>query len=152
MRALVQRVKRCSVTVGGTLHSSIGRGMLILLGVKNGDTESDAAYLAERCSALRIFEDSSGKMNCSIKDVRGDAMVVSQFTLYGDTRKGNRPSYTDAAPPNIAEALYDSFINHLKKHGVNLHIASGVFRAMMDVELVNDGPVTVMMESKNRVP
>jgi D-aminoacyl-tRNA deacylase len=150
MRALVQRVKRCSVTIDGTLQSSIGRGMLILLGVKHSDTDSDAEYLAERCLSLRIFEDSSGKMNCSIKDVQGDAMVVSQFTLYGDTRKGNRPSYTDAAPPQIAEALYELFINQLKKHGGDSHIASGVFRAMMDVELVNDGPVTVMVESKNR--
>jgi D-tyrosyl-tRNA(Tyr) deacylase len=150
MRALVQRVKRCSVSIDGTVRSSIDQGMLILLGVKNGDTESDAEYLAERCSSLRIFEDPSGKMNLSVKDVQGDAMVVSQFTLYGDTRKGNRPSYTDAAPPQIAEAFYDSFINHLKKHVGNSHIASGVFRAMMDVELVNDGPVTVMVESKNR--
>ncbi len=150
MRVLVQRVKRCSVTIEGTLHSSIEKGMLILLGIKKGDTESDAEYLAERCSSLRIFEDKTGKMNLSVKDVKGEAIVVSQFTLYGDTQKGNRPSYSDAAPPQIAEALYDHFNRHLKKHLDEQHVASGIFRAMMDVELVNDGPVTLMLESKNR--
>jgi D-aminoacyl-tRNA deacylase len=150
MRVVVQRVKRCSVAIEGKLHSSIEKGMLILLGIKIGDTESDAEYLAERCSSLRIFEDEAGKMNLSMKDVKGEAMVVSQFTLYGDTHKGNRPSYTDAAPPQIAEALYDSFINHLQKHFGDQHIVSGVFRAMMDVELINDGPVTLMLESKSR--
>jgi D-tyrosyl-tRNA(Tyr) deacylase len=149
MRALVQRVKRCSVTIEGTLHSSIGMGMLILLGIKKGDTESDAEYLAERCSLLRIFEDEAGKMNLSVKDVKGEAIVVSQFTLYGNTHKGNRPSYTDAAAPQIAEALYDHFIKHLQKHLGEQQVASGVFRAMMDVALVNDGPVTLMLESKN---
>ncbi|MGD0037206.1 MAG: D-aminoacyl-tRNA deacylase [Bacteroidota bacterium] len=149
MRALVQRVKRCSVTIEGTLHSSIGMGILILLGIKNGDTESDAEYLAERCSLLRIFEDEAGKMNLSVKDVKGKAMVISQFTLYGDTHKGNRPSYTDAAPPHIAETLYDHFIRHLQKQLGEQQVASGVFRAMMDVELVNDGPVTLTLESKN---
>ena len=149
MRALIQRVKRCSVSIEGKFHSSIERGMLILLGVKNGDTESCAEYLAERCSSLRIFEDEAGKMNLSVKDVKGEVMVVSQFTLYGDTHKGNRPSYTDAAPSQIAEALYDHFIKHLQKHFGDQHVASGVFRAMMDIELVNDGPVTLMLESKS---
>ena len=149
MRVLVQRVKRCSVTIEGKFHSSIEMGMLILLGIKNGDRESDAEYLAERCSSLRIFDDEAGKMNLSVNDVKGEAMVVSQFTLYGDTHKGNRPSYTDAAPPQIAEALYDYFIGHLQKHLGQQHVASGVFRAMMDVELVNDGPVTLTLESKN---
>ncbi len=123
--------------------------MLIFLGVKSGDIESDAEYLAKRCSLLRIFEEDAMKMNLSIKDIKGEVMVVSQFTLYGDTHKGNRPSYVSAAPPQIAEALYDHFIHHLKEHLGNQHIASGVFRAMMDVELVNDGPVTLMLESKN---
>jgi len=150
MRALVQRVKRCSVLVEGTQQSSIETGMLILLGVKNGDTESDAEYLAERCSSLRIFENETGKMNLSVKDVKGEAMVVSQFTLYGDTHKGNRPSYTDAAPPQIAEALYNRFISHLQKLVGDQRVASGVFRAMMDIDLINDGPVTLMLESKNR--
>lgn len=149
MRALVQRVKKCSVAIGGNVHSSIGMGMLILLGVKNGDTETDAEYLAERCATLRIFEDTAGKMNLSVKDVKGEAMVVSQFTLYGDTRKGNRPSYTDAAPPQIAEALYVHFANNLRKLLGERCVATGVFRAMMDVELINDGPVTLVVESKN---
>ena len=149
MRALVQRVKRCSVSIEGTLHSSIEMGMLVLLGIKKGDTESDAEYLAERCSSLRIFEDEAGKMNLSVKDVKGEAIVVSQFTLYGDTHKGNRPSYTDAAGPQTAEALYDHFIRHLQKHLGEQQVASGVFRAMMDIALINDGPVTLMLESKN---
>ena len=149
MRALVQRVKRSSITIEGKLHSSIENGILILLGVKNGDMEPDAEYLAERCSLLRIFEDEAGKMNLSVKDVKGAAMVVSQFTLYGDTHKGNRPSYINAAPPQIAEALYNRFIKHLQKHLGEHYVASGVFRAMMDIELVNDGPVTLMLESKN---
>ena len=148
MRALVQRVKRCSVTIDGKPHSSIEKGVLILLGIKNGDTKSNAEYLAERCSALRIFEDESGKMNISIKDVHGEAMVVSQFTLYGDTRKGNRPSYTDAAPPQIADELYTYFITCLQKILGKHRVAAGVFRAMMNVELINDGPVTLMLESK----
>jgi D-tyrosyl-tRNA(Tyr) deacylase len=150
MRALVQRVKRCSVTIDGKLYSSIETGLLILLGIKNGDTESASEYLAERCSSLRIFEDEAGKMNLSIKDVMGEVMVVSQFTLYGDTHKGNRPSYTDAAPPQIAEPMYNNFIRHLQKFIGDERVASGVFRAMMNVELINDGPVTLMLESKNQ--
>jgi len=150
MRAVVQRVKRCSVSIDGTIHSSIRTGILIFLGIKNGDTESAAEYLAERCCSLRIFEDETGKMNFSVLDVKGEAMVVSQFTLYGDTRKGNRPSYTDAAPPLIAEALYDHFISHMQKINGDRFVASGVFRAMMDIALVNDGPVTLMLESKNQ--
>jgi len=148
MRALVQRVKQCSITIEGKPYSSIEKGMLIFLGIKNGDTKSDAEYLAQRCSLLRIFEDESGKMNISVNDVQGEAMVVSQFTLYGDTRSGNRPSYTDAAPPQIAEALYHEFITCLKKILGEHRVAEGVFRAMMHVELINDGPVTLMLESK----
>ena len=150
MRALVQRVKRCSVTIEGKLHSSIQNGILILLGIKNGDTEADADALAERCVSLRIFDDEAGKMNLSIKERKGGVMVVSQFTLYGDTRKGNRPSYTDAAPSHSAEALYHRFLNHIQSQLEGQQVASGVFRAMMDVELINDGPVTLMIESKNQ--
>jgi D-tyrosyl-tRNA(Tyr) deacylase len=148
MRALVQRVKRCSVTIEGKLHSSIEGGILVFLGIKNGDTELDAEYLADRCSSLRIFEDEAGKMNLSIIDVNGDVMVVSQFTLYGDTRKGNRPSYADAASPLIAETLYRYFISSVQKILGEHRVAAGVFREMMNVELINDGPVTLMLESK----
>ena len=149
MRALVQRVKRSSVIIEGEVKSSIQKGVLILLGVKTDDAESDARYLAERCAALRIFDDDQGKMNLSLLEVKGDALVVSQFTLYGDTRKGNRPSYTDAAPHHLAESLYETFVHHLKQSIGETHVQTGVFRAMMDIELVNDGPVTVMLESKN---
>ena len=148
MRALVQRVKRCGVSIEGKTYSAIEKGMLILLGVRTGDSEADANHLADRCAALRIFEDKDGKMNLSLKDNDGSAMVVSQFTLYGDTRKGNRPGFTDAAPPEVANALYEKFVARLKEQLGDSKVATGVFRAMMDVELVNDGPVTVMVESK----
>jgi D-tyrosyl-tRNA(Tyr) deacylase len=148
MRALVQRVKQCSVVIERKQKSSIGKGILILLGVRNGDGEGDAEYLAERCAALRIFEDAAGKMNLSVRDIKGEVMVVSQFTLYGDTRKGNRPSYIEAAPPQIAESLYDHFTINLQKLIGERNVATGTFRAMMDVELVNDGPVTLMIESR----
>ena len=149
MRALIQRVRRSSVTINGATHSSIGEGMLILVGVRQGDQETDSEYLADRCAALRIFEDSEGKMNLSVKDTAGSAMVVSQFTLYGDTRKGNRPSYSEAAHPERAQELYDHFVGCLRRSLGESKVATGVFRAMMDVELVNDGPVTVMIESKS---
>jgi len=148
MKALIQRVHRCSVAIDGVEHSSTGHGMLILLGVKREDREEDSAYLAERCASLRIFEDPQGKMNLSVRDVGGAAMVVSQFTLYGDTTRGNRPSYSTAAPPEVAEGLYESFVRHLRTLLGDEKVATGVFRAMMDVNLVNDGPVTVMVESK----
>ena len=150
MRALVQRVKRCSVSIDGKLTSEIGMGMLVFLGVKSSDGELDAEYLAERCASLCIFDDEAGKMNLSVQEVKGEVMVVSQFTLYGDTHKGNRPSYTDAAPPQIAESLYNNFIRHVQKLLGDKRVTSGVFRAMMDVELINDGPVTLMLESKNQ--
>jgi D-tyrosyl-tRNA(Tyr) deacylase len=148
MRALIQRVKRSSVTIDGKLHSSTGPGLLILLGVKLTDGEQDADYLADRCAALRIFEDSEGKMNRSVTETGGSVMVVSQFTLYADTRKGNRPSYSDAAGPELAEHLYNRFVERLSASLGKDRIGTGVFRAMMDVELVNDGPVTVTVESK----
>ncbi len=149
MRALIQRVKRSSVKVNGIVHSSIGNGMLIFLGVKQHDTEADAKYLAGRCAVLRIFEDENGKMNLSIQDAGGSALVVPQFTLYADTRKGNRPSFDKAAAPDVAEQLYEKFVEYLIQIlGFN-RVATGVFRAMMEVELVNDGPVTVMVENKS---
>jgi len=149
MRALVQRVKKCQVDIDGKLFSAIGPGMLIFLGVRRGDTEEDAEYLADRCAALRIFEDQQEKMNLSVKDIGGSAMVVSQFTLYADTRRGNRPGFTDAAPPEIAEDLYEKFVQRLRVGLGESKVSTGVFRAMMDIELVNDGPVTVMIESKS---
>lgn len=131
------------------MTASIGKGYLILLGIKAGDTESDAAYVADKCASLRVFDDAEGKMNLSVKDVNGSVLVVSQFTLYGDTRKGNRPSFIEAAPPDTAEPLYEHFVERMRLLIGSDHVATGVFRAMMEVALVNDGPVTVMVESKN---
>ena len=148
MRALIQRVSRCSIAIHNSVHSSIGQGMLILLGVRSDDVPADAEYLAVRSSNLRIFSDAEGKMNFSIDEVHGSAMVVSQFTLYADTRKGNRPSYTDSAPPESAEKLYEHFLSTLRSRLGAERVAAGVFREMMKVELVNDGPVTVLLESK----
>jgi D-tyrosyl-tRNA(Tyr) deacylase len=148
MRALIQRVSSASVTIDGNIHSSINNGMLILLGIKTGDGEAEVKYLTEKCIGLRIFEDDQEKMNLSVTDVNGSIMVVSQFTLYGDTRKGNRPSFVDAAPPQIAEPLYDKFVSLLQDSLGKEKVATGVFRAMMDIALVNDGPVTVIVESK----
>lgn len=149
MRALIQRVKRSSVNINGREHSSIGKGILVLLGVREGDLDQDAIYVAEKCAALRIFDDAEGKMNLSARDVDGEVLVVSQFTLYGDTRRGNRPSYSDAANPQLAESLYEKYISEMKRLVGNQKVQSGIFRTMMDVELVNDGPVTVMVESKD---
>jgi D-aminoacyl-tRNA deacylase len=149
MRVLVQRVKRCSVKVDSKTISSIDAGLLIFLGIRNGDTEADAEYLARRCSSLRIFEDKEKKMNLSLADVNGEVMSISQFTLYGDTRKGNRPSYIEAAPPKIAEILYEHFNDSLRQLIGEKKVKTGVFRAMMDVELINDGPVTLMLDSKS---
>jgi D-aminoacyl-tRNA deacylase len=150
MRALIQRVKEASVTVGGKLHNRIGNGLLVFLGVAQSDTDNDAQYLARRCADLRIFEDDNGKMNLSVKNISGDVLVISQFTLYADTRRGNRPSFTDAAPPAEAERLYDSFIRFLREAIGNERVKDGVFRTMMDIHLINDGPVTIMIESKEQ--
>ena len=149
MRALIQRVSSANVTIDGKRYSHIEQGLVIFLGIKTSDTEPDGKYLAEKCAALRIFEDSEEKMNLSLKNVNGSVLVVSQFTLYGDSRKGNRPSFVDAAPPLIAEPLYDKFVEHLRNLLGSEKVSTGVFRAMMDVALVNDGPVTVIVESKN---
>jgi len=125
--------------------------MLILLGIKVGDGEDDSVALADRCAALRIFEDSEGRMNLSIRECAGETMIVSQFTLYADTRKGNRPGYSDAAPPEQAERLYEKFVGRLRTNLAPQKVATGTFRAMMAVELVNDGPVTIMLESKSKL-
>ena len=144
MRALLQRVSQASVRVEGQTVSAIGKGLLILLGVGHGDGEEQATFLAEKIVNLRIFEDEMGKTNLSLLDVQGEAIVVSQFTLYADARKGRRPSFTDAALPAVAEPLVDRFIELLREHGVPTQ--TGKFGAHMDVEIHNDGPVTIWLE------
>ncbi len=146
MRAVVQRVSRARVSVGSETTGEIGHGILLLLGVSSHDTEKDAVYLLEKTLNLRIFEDSDGKMNESLIDSGGGLLVVSQFTLYGDTRKGRRPSYIDAARPDDANRLYEYFVAEARKRLAN--VATGRFQAMMDVELVNDGPVTLILDSE----
>lgn len=144
MRIVVQRVKRACVTVDGKVSGSIGKGLLILLGVHAGDGRDEADFLSTKCSELRIFNDTEGKMNLSLKDVGGEALVVSQFTLYGDCKKGRRPSYTEAAPPDKGNELYEYFVQKLKER-ITV-VQTGIFGAMMDVDLVNDGPVTLILE------
>jgi D-aminoacyl-tRNA deacylase len=144
MRAVCQRVSRARVTVDGTVTGEIGRGFVVLLGVARKDTGDDAARLAAKVARLRIFEDDGGKFAYSVLDIGGAALVVSQFTLVADTRKGNRPSFGDAAPPDVAEPLYERFVEELAAAGVP--VARGVFGARMAVELVNDGPVTIVLE------
>lgn len=144
MRVVIQRVLRGRVWAGSKLVADIGQGLVILLGIGTGDGEAQAAYLAEKIAHLRIFEDEKGKTNRSILDVAGEALVVSQFTLYADTRRGRRPSFTDAAPPEIANPLVNRFVEALRAHG--LPVQTGRFGAHMQVELVNDGPMTIWME------
>lgn len=144
MKALIQRVKRASVTIDGELYSKIGTGMLVLLGVEKGDTKDNAEKLAEKLSKLRIYEDENEKMNLSILDVKGEMLVVSQFTLCGDCKKGTRPSFDKSAHPQIANELYEYFVEQVK--AFQIPCQTGKFAAMMDVELINDGPVTFMVE------
>lgn len=145
MRACVQRVSRAEVRVDGKTTGQIEHGLVVLLGVAADDTERDASYLAEKVVNLRIFNDEQGKMNRSLFEVQGSALVISQFTLLGDCRHGRRPSYTDAAPPEMAETLYEAFVQYVRHAGIA--VSTGIFRAMMQVELVNDGPVTLVVES-----
>jgi D-tyrosyl-tRNA(Tyr) deacylase len=148
MRAVLQRVSRASVTVSGEVVGQIGKGLLVLLGVEPDDTEADVHQLADKTIQLRIFDDAEGKMNLSLAEIGGAMLVVSQFTLLGDCRKGRRPSFIGAAPPELAEKLYETFVAAVGVQGIP--VATGRFRAMMEVELVNDGPVTMLLDSRKR--
>ena len=146
MRIVIQRVSRAKVSVESEIVGEIGRGILVLLGVADGDSETDANYLLEKTINLRIFEDAEDKMNLSLLDIKGDLLVVSQFTLYGDARKGRRPSFIKAAAPVEANRLYEFFVTEARKQIAK--VETGKFQAMMDVELVNDGPVTILLDSE----
>lgn len=145
MRAVLQRVQRASVTVDGRVVGAIGQGLLVLLGVGRDDTDRDTEYVAAKIRDLRLFPDAKGRMNRSVAEVDGAVLVVSQFTLFGDCRRGRRPSYSAAAPPDRARELYEALLERLRQHG--LPVQAGEFQAMMDVELINDGPVTVLLDS-----
>ncbi len=149
MRALVQRVSFGGVDIPSNNYSKkIGPGMVVLLGMSQSDGIKELNFVADKCCNLRIFDDNNEKMNLSIKDISGEMLVISQFTLYGDARKGNRPSFTEAAPPEIANDLYEKFISRVKENIGEEKVKSGIFGAMMDVEINNDGPVTILIESK----
>ena len=148
MRAVIQRVSEASVTVDQQTVGAIDQGLMVLLGVAQGDTSQEAKSLAEKTAGLRIFEDDAGKMNRSVEEIGGSLLVVSQFTLLGDCRKGRRPGFTDAAPPELADQLYEEYVAALRSRGVN--VATGVFRADMQVALVNDGPVTMLLDSRKQ--
>ena len=145
MRAVVQRVTKSSVTVEGRVTGQIGKGLMVLIGVEEGDTEKDAEYIAKKVSALRVFDDEEGVMNLCVQDVDGEILAVSQFTLLGDVRKGNRPSYFTAARPEAADNLYRKVIEQIEARGI--HVEEGVFQAEMLVSIDNDGPVTILLES-----
>lgn len=149
MRAVIQKVKKASVSVDNKLVSEIGYGFMILLGVKDTDKEEDIEYIKKKISKLRIFEDNEGKMNLSLKDVGGEILMVSQFTLYGDARKGNRPSFSQSAKADKAEKYYEILINQLKDEG--FEVKTGIFQTHMEVSLVNDGPVTIILDSERIV-
>lgn len=146
MKAVLQRVSQASVSVDRKTVGSIGKGAVILLGVRKSDTQADATWLAEKCVNLRIFENDEGKFHFSLLDIKGDILAVSQFTLYGDCRKGRRPSFTDAAHPETAQPLYDAFVDALRQTG--LKVETGVFAARMKVDIHNDGPVTLIVDSE----
>ena len=150
MKALLQRASKASVTVDGEIVGRIGNGLVILLGVATGDTERDAKYLAEKIIGLRIFGDSEGKFNFSVSDVKGELLAVSQFTLIADTKKGRRPSFTEAAPPDEAAALFEKFVSYLRES--NLKVETGRFQAHMLVDIQNNGPVTIMLDSREKFP
>jgi len=146
MRAVIQRVTRASVTIDGALAGEIEHGLVVLLGIARDDTKDDADYLVSKIIALRVFDDAEGRMNVSVKDIAGGLLIVSQFTLYGDVRRGLRPSWSDAAAPEIAEPLYDYFVDSSRK--LLGRVETGSFRKTMQVELVNDGPVTILLDSR----
>ncbi len=149
MRALVQRVTEAGVYINDPVYSDETKaGMVILLGVREGDTIQDVIYVADKCSNLRIFEDDNGKMNISIKETGGEVLIISQFTLYGETAKGNRPAFTLAAKPEEANELYEAFVKRMKENLGAQKIKTGIFAAMMKVKIINDGPVTLLVESK----
>lgn len=151
MRALVQRVSKGGVYISANNYSAeINRGLVILLGIRTGDSMEDAIYIADKCTNLRIFEDSEQKMNISIKDIGGEVLIISQFTLYGDTAKGNRPGFTDAAKSEEAIPLYEKFIERMKENLDDRKVKAGIFGAMMQVKIFNDGPVTLFVESKEK--
>lgn len=146
MRAVVQRVRSASVSVNGAIVGQIGRGLLVFVGVHREDTHEDARYIAEKVCGLRVFADTEGKMNLSVRDVQGGVLVISQFTLFGDVRRGRRPSFVEAAPPELATPLYEAVCDLIEDMGAP--VARGVFGAMMDVSLVNEGPVTIQLDSR----
>ena len=148
MRAVVQRVSDASVRIDGQTVGTIQQGLVVLLGVARGDSSRDALYLAEKNYGLRIFEDEHGKMNRSVEDISGSVLVVSQFTLLGDCRKGRRPGFTDAAEPELADMLYEDYVGIMQQRGIN--VATGIFRAEMKVGLINDGPVTILLDSRKQ--
>jgi len=152
MRAVVQRVSEGGVYIPKENYKAeIGKGIVILLGIKSDDNENDLIFVCDKCSNLRIFEDENEKMNLSLKDINGEVLIISQFTLYGDAQKGNRPSFTEAARPEIAIPLYENFISRMKANLGNEKVKTGIFGAMMEVKIINDGPVTILIESKNQV-
>ena len=148
MRAVVQRVRRAAVRIDEIIQGEITSGVVVLLGIRGSDTIADVQWLAEKTVNLRIFEDQQGKMNRSLTDIDGEMLIVSQFTLYGDCRKGRRPGFSAAAPPEIAEPLYRHFIEEIKNK--QIRVATGIFQATMEVELVNDGPVTLLLDSEKQ--
>jgi len=148
LRAVVQKVKSASVTITDqNYYREIGKGLLILLGIKNGDTDKDVIFVADKCSKLRIFEDDQDKLNISVKDIDGEVLIISQFTLYGETSKGNRPNFTNAAKPDEAIPLYEKFVLRVKNNLGENKVKEGIFGEMMMINLVNEGPVTVLVES-----
>lgn len=148
MRIIIQRVRNASVTINGQLHSSIGQGMMILVGIEDADNEEDIAFLVKKVAAMRIFDDENGVMNLSVMDIGGEVLVVSQFTLHASTKKGNRPSYIKAAKPDISVPLYEKFCSALSA-ALGKPVKTGIFGADMQCALINDGPVTIFMDTKN---